>query len=129
MSCSSLFKKVYANAECSIFTCNTFYLDKAYGNNTYSYLFAVPPGTHGQDIPYTYYNGPSSDVVTSVALALQSYLTAFAETGTPNEEGVPFFPLYGSGAVVQVLNYTGITQAMDPAANNRCNWWQKGLYE
>ena len=115
--------------ECRVFTCNTFYLDKAYGNQTYSYLFAVPPGYHGQDIPYTYYNGPNSDVVTPIAIALQEYLTAFAETGTPNEAGVPFFPLYGSGATVQVLNITGISQAMDPAANYRCDWWQKGLYE
>lgn len=34
-----------------IFTCNTFYIDKAYNNNTYSYFFSVPPALHGEDIP------------------------------------------------------------------------------
>lgn len=33
----------------AVFTCNTFYLDKAYGNKTWSYLFAIPPAIHGND--------------------------------------------------------------------------------
>lgn len=127
-SFSSLCSWSKANSKRRVFTCNTFYLDKAYGNNTYAYLFSVPPAIHGQDVPYTYFNGPNPDVVTPIAIALQEYLTNFAEFGTPNEGGVPFFPLYGPGAIVQNLNITGISQIMDPAANSRCNWWQKGLY-
>ena len=34
----------------STFTCNTFYLDKAFDNQTYAYQFSVPPGLHGQDV-------------------------------------------------------------------------------
>jgi hypothetical protein len=49
-------------------------------------------------------------------------------TGNPNGDGVPFFPLYGDDATVQVLNITGISQAKDEYANYRCDWWQKGLY-
>ncbi|KAF4547710.1 Carboxylesterase-like protein 3 [Elsinoe fawcettii] len=114
------------------FICNTFYLDKAYGNQTYSYLFAVPPALHGQDVPYSYYTGngtPTTSVIAPpVALALQEYITSFAQDGNPNEPGVPFFELYGPDARVQVLNVTGFSGTRDPAANRRCNYWQKALY-
>ncbi|TKA66081.1 hypothetical protein B0A55_09460 [Friedmanniomyces simplex] len=112
-----------------IFTCNTFYLDKAYGNKTYSYFFTVPPALHGNDIPYTYYNGASASVASvQVAIAMQEYITHFAETGSPNEAGVPYFVMYGQNATVQDLNITGISEIMDPTANARCDWWQKALY-
>jgi carboxylesterase type B len=109
------------------FVCNTYYLDKAFGNQTYAYLFAVPPGLHGDDIEYTF-NNDDALLAPQIADALQEYITHFAEFGTPSEKGVPYFPLYGNNATVQVLNVTGITQARDPAANERCNWWQKALY-
>lgn len=114
------------------FTCNTFYLDKAFGNKTYSYYFAVPPAIHGEDIPYTYYNGngsaTSSVIAPAIAIAMQEYITHFAETGNPNEAGVPFFPIYSNNATVQLLNVGGISETADPAANYRCDWWQKALY-
>lgn len=113
-----------------VFTCNTFYLDKAYNNQTYAYYFTVPPAIHGQDIPYTYYNGPNPANVPNpkIAIALQEYITSFAMGGNPNEQGVKHFPMYGEGATVQDLGATGISQVMDPAANQRCDWWQKALY-
>ena len=115
---------------CRSFTCNTFYLDKAYGNDTYSYYFTVPPALHGQDVAYTYYNGPDPSVLSSqIAIALQEYITNFAEKGSPNEPGIPHFQMYGPHATVQDLNITGITEVMDPTANYRCNWWQKALYQ
>ena len=89
----------------------------------------MPPATHGEDIAYTYYNGDNSTVESvAVATTLQEYITHFAETGNPNEAGVPFFNMYGANATVEVLNITGFSQTMDPAANARCNWWQKALY-
>lgn len=112
-----------------VFTCNTFYLNDAYDNNTYAYYFTVPPALHGQDVAYTYYNGPSEDVLNDqVAIALQEYITHWAATGNPNQPGVPFFPIYSDNATVQDLNATGISQVMDPTANERCAWWQKALY-
>lgn len=126
---SSYLKAAAAVSEIS-FTCNTFYLDKAYANNTYSYLFSVPPALHGSDVPYTYYNGPSTSVLsTPIALALQKYITDFAETGSPNAAGVPYFNMYEKNATIQVLNITGISEARDPAANARCDFWQKALYQ
>jgi carboxylesterase type B len=37
------------------FTCNTRFIDLAYGNKTFSYLFSVPPALHGDDNPYCKY--------------------------------------------------------------------------
>lgn len=116
-----------------VFTCNTFYLDKAYNNETYSYFFTVPPALHGNDVAYTYYNGNGSAAGTQViapqiAIALQEYITHFAETGNPSEQGVPYFPMYGNNATIQNLNITGIREGVDPTANYRCDWWQKGLW-
>jgi len=110
-----------------IFTCNTFYLDKAYGNQTHAYFFTVPPALHGNDIAYTYYNG-APILAPQIALALQEYITSFAMTGSPNEAGVPYFNLYGQNATIQDLNITGISEIIDPTANARCNFWQKALY-
>ncbi|KAH7095012.1 carboxylesterase family protein-like protein [Paraphoma chrysanthemicola] len=117
------------NAE-SVFTCNTNYLSTAYGNKTYSYLFAVPPAFHGQDIAYTYFPGgaPSSSVPnTTIAIALQEFITSFAEEGAPEAPGVVHFNMYGPDASVLRLNVTGIDQIRDSNANARCSWWQKAL--
>ncbi|KAF7502765.1 hypothetical protein GJ744_005182 [Endocarpon pusillum] len=113
-----------------IFTCNTVYLAKAYGNNTYNYQFSVPPGTHGLDVPYTFYGGFPSDptINTTVALALQEYLTSFAQNGVPRGEGFPNFPLYGSSSNELQLNVSGIGTMMDSTNNPRCAYWQKALY-
>ncbi|KAH7039472.1 Carboxylesterase [Macrophomina phaseolina] len=123
----------------SSFTCNAFALDRAYGNETYAYLFGVAPGLHGQDIPYTYYNpdaprsaGGLSLAPTNqtIAFALQDYITSFAATGIPDSpvDGLPLFPVYGEDAEIVSLNSSSISEAMDPAANARCRWWQLGLY-
>jgi len=119
----------------AVFTCNTYFLSTAYGNKTYSYLFAVPPGFHGQDIQYTYYTGgavspsPLGVQNRTVALALQQYIASFAEDGRPEAaNGIPQFNMYGPNASVQRLNVTGIDQVRDSNANSRCDWWQKALY-
>jgi acetylcholinesterase len=115
-----------------IFTCNTNYLSTAYGNQTYSYLFAIPPAIHGQDIPYTYYTGgalsPTDVANRTVALALQQFITSFAENGRPAANGIRQFNMYGPDAAVLSLNVTGIDQVRDSNANARCSWWQKALY-
>ncbi|KFY90305.1 hypothetical protein V500_05211 [Pseudogymnoascus sp. VKM F-4518 (FW-2643)] len=119
----------------SVFTCNTRALDLAFGNKTYSYYFSVPPGLHGEDVAYTFFNGDTSTsnqglpVDATVAAALQDYITSFAMNGNPNEVGVPFFPLYGGNSSTQVIAIGKLgSQVTDTAANERCAWWQKALY-
>jgi len=118
------------------FTCNTRYLDLAYQNKTYSYYFIIPPGLHGEDIAYTFFNGDTTTsddglpVNATVAKALQHYITEFTMKGNPNEVGDPFFPIYGTNSSTEVLNNTNAfgTQVMDTTANIRCAFWQKALY-
>ena len=125
-----------------VFTCNTFFLDLAYGNQTYAYQFSISPALHGDDLAYTFYNDGGlrpPDVATldtglqnvTVALALQDWIVTFARDGVPNSpdvQGIPKFTVYGPNAMIEDLNLTRITQIMDPAADPRCRWWQKALY-
>ena len=125
---SDLGREILSIAE-STFTCNTYYLDRAFGNQTYAYQFSVPPALHGQDIPYTFFNGPNAAVFNdSTAVALQEYITSFAMNGVPSGPTIPLFPLYGNESEIIDLNITSISDIMDPAASVRCLWWQKALY-
>lgn len=114
------------------FTCNTRFLDLAFGNKTYSYYFAIPPGLHGMDIPYTYYNGPSPSVINATAaIALQDWIVTFAEDGMPSSPdvpGAPAFNIYGANSTVEEIETAAIVRAHDTVANSRCDWWQKALY-
>ncbi|KAH9880074.1 hypothetical protein J1614_002100 [Plenodomus biglobosus] len=115
-----------------VFTCNTQYLSAAYNNQTYSYLFAVPPAFHGIDVAYTYYEGgalspPLGVVNRTIAIALQEFIASFAEGGVPEADGITQFNMYGEDAGVLKLNITSIDEVRDSNANARCAWWQKGL--
>ncbi|KIX00319.1 uncharacterized protein Z518_10458 [Rhinocladiella mackenziei CBS 650.93] len=116
----------------AIFACSTSYLHKAFGNNTWSYEFQVPPGLHGADIQYTYYNGQGTNLtagmIAPVAELLQGYLVNFAKKGNPNGPGLPFFPMQGKNSSMNAINATYVRQERDDMANQRCYWWQKGLY-
>jgi carboxylesterase type B len=113
----------------AFFTCSTNYLARAYGEKTHNYIFSVPPSLHGDDIWYTYYDGPSPLVQNdTLAVIMQDYFTNFAITGNPNGPGLPNFPTYGSGSTVQNLGLATIGPIQDNAANQRCLWWQKGLF-
>lgn len=112
-------------------TCNTNFLNKAFGNRTYAYEFQVPPGFHGFDIPYTFYNNQgtnlTSGMVAPIGEALQGYIVNFATTGNPNGPMLPFFPMHGRNASMNAINATYIRSQRDPTANPRCAWWQKAL--
>ncbi|KAJ4405105.1 hypothetical protein N0V91_005467 [Didymella pomorum] len=116
-----------------VFTCNTYYLSKAYNNETYSYLFAVPPAFHGFDVAYTYFTGGATSLLPTgvtnrtVAIALQEFITSFAEEGAPEAPGIRKFDMYGQNASVLDLNITGINEIRDSNANKRCDWWQLAL--
>jgi carboxylesterase type B len=112
----------------AFFTCNTYWLGKAFNYETYNYIFSIAPSLHGDDIPYTYYDGPNASVKDdALAIVMQKYFTRFAETGDPNGPGTPYFPKYGRNTISQNLDYV-ISLTKDPAANARCDWWQLGLF-
>ncbi|PVH72304.1 alpha/beta-hydrolase [Cadophora sp. DSE1049] len=118
----------------AIFTCNTNYLSTASGNTSYSYLFAVPPALHGQDVSYTYFTGgapsdfPLGVTNVTVATAMQQFITSFARKGRPSADGIRPFNMYGPNASVLRINTTVIDEVQDSNANTRCAWWQKALY-
>lgn len=126
------------------FICNAYYMASANPNNAYGYQFNVFPGYHGQDIQYTFYadtpvNGSAANFFgvqnASVAYTLQDWITSFAKEGVPSSN-VPLsvdLPLYAENATIGTLNYVQpvgsfSTVKKDPANNDRCRWWQEGLY-
>ncbi|KAL9118166.1 MAG: hypothetical protein Q9187_005294, partial [Circinaria calcarea] len=110
----------------STFTCTTNYLNRAFRNNTFAYQFSVGPALHGQDVPYTFFNGPNPEVLNpQIALALQDYITSFVQTGIPSGVGLPKFPMFGGASLNINFNTTGISVITDPTSNPRCRWWQK----
>ncbi|RYP28602.1 hypothetical protein DL767_007143 [Monosporascus sp. MG133] len=121
----------------AVFTCNTRYLATAYGNETFSYLFAYPPGIHMQDVPFTFFNGdgtppnvPGTIVDSAVAVPMQRYFTRFAQKGDPNRgSDLPEWPRYGDDAALLTFGADAITlTSPDPTANERCDYWQSAAW-
>lgn len=110
-----------------VFVCNADYLNWAFHNKTYGYLFSVPPALHGQDEAYTFFNGQDASVANvTVVLAMQDYITSFVETGVPKSSLGPAFEEYGEQNGLLNLGLSEISAILDPTAHARCRWWQKG---
>lgn len=115
-----------------IVTCNNVYLSNAFDNRTYAYLFAVPQAFHGQDVPYTYYNGIDQvqgnigpqTIAVNVAHAMQEILTTFAATGRPTYGTGMTIAQWGMTSNMLTLNTTGFAEGPDSAASPRCRFWQ-----
>jgi len=89
----------------------------------------VSPSIHGQDIPYTYYDGPSTSVENdTLAVHMQDYFTNFVIAGNPNGPGLLSFPEYGAESTLLNFNLSSISLTKDILSDTRCLWWQKGLY-
>ncbi|KAE8452254.1 hypothetical protein EG329_000954 [Mollisiaceae sp. DMI_Dod_QoI] len=90
-------------------SCYPRYISTAKQNQTWDYLFSVPPGTHGIDIPYTFFDGEVNAPVKNdtLAMLIQRYLVAFVAGGDPNafarKNGLGTFPIYGEEA--RMLNF------------------------
>jgi carboxylesterase type B len=114
------------------FTCNTYYLNKAFKNLTYAYEFQVPPALHGQDVRYTFYDGggdnPSQGLIAAIAEVHQAYIVNFALSGNPNGPDLPVFPMQGNNASMNAWNATAVKTERDDTVNERCRWWQKSLF-
>jgi acetylcholinesterase len=113
----------------SCFTCNIFYMNMGYKNQTYSYEFQILPAFHGADSPYNWYNGQtaSAGFFPRFAEELQEYFVNFVTKGNPNGNGLPFFPIHGVNATINSLRTSGWVVQADPTSNSRCAWWQTSL--
>ncbi|KAE9372710.1 alpha/beta-hydrolase [Stipitochalara longipes BDJ] len=118
--------------------CLTRYLGLAFNNSTYNYLFAIPPGYHAEDVPYTFFNGNTSTlddgvaVSETIAYALQDYLMGFAMTGDPNKSPTTAavqFPTYGSDAQVMAFTSAGLVTKTDDMDKPQCAWWQQAMIQ
>jgi len=107
-------------------TANT--ISRAYGNASYGYEYAIGPALHADDVPYTFFNGPSSLVsAPERALELQGPLTSFAIHGVPlaSSRRDIVFPSYAAG--VLKIQADGYSVVADSTANDRNTSWQKTL--
>jgi cholinesterase len=117
----------------TVINCNTHFVNEAFEGETYSYTFAVPPGLHGQELYYVFYNGQETDIFfrpinVTLAHIMQDYWISFAQSGSPNRRGLPFFPKWGHNMSVQGLSHDGVEPMRDPINIHACRWWQLGLY-
>ncbi|KAJ4393280.1 hypothetical protein N0V93_002488 [Gnomoniopsis smithogilvyi] len=135
---SSNFLRAVQIASDSMFSCSTRFLAVALGNQTYNYIFAVPPGYHAEDVSYTFFNGDTTTlddglaVIAELAYALQDYIVGFTLSGNPNDSpaGTALeFPIYGSNATVVEFAYTGLLTTQDDMDNDRCPWWQQAFVQ
>jgi cholinesterase len=123
------------------FSCNARYLANGFCQETYAYRFEVPPGYHGQDIPYTFFEGnedgsgsnTTTGPIPGIAVAMQRFFTTFAMTGSPNgvgtaSSGLLKWPVYGTNATLVTFGLGGVGTARDDTANFRCEYWQSGVY-
>lgn len=146
---NSIARGAYIVSE-AIFSCNAQYLERAFGldnnaggngyrngkgkENAWGYRFSVPPALHGDDIYYTFYEGPAPAVKNdTLALIMQGYFMNFVRGGNPNGDGLPAFSRYGESTaagkgVVMDLDLNSVRLRPDDLPLDRCSWWQQALY-
>lgn len=116
-----------------IFTCNAQALAQAFGNKAYRYIFNIPPAYHGDDIPYTFYNGPGFDPLVKsdwAAVVHQEYISDYITYGMPGCGGTsPCFPTYGYDSNSLSMNLTEVKIMRDPWDNERCHFMQHEAFE
>ncbi|KAL3958141.1 hypothetical protein ACCO45_008719 [Purpureocillium lilacinum] len=111
------------------FVCNTRYLATSFKNATWNYRFEVPPGNHAQDLAYTFHKLGDANVISRLAVQMQTYFTKFAASSNPNEPGsAPKWQQYGKSARIATFGSDGVGTATDDAKNDRCIYWQRGTY-
>ncbi|KAI9809764.1 MAG: hypothetical protein M1825_000197 [Sarcosagium campestre] len=111
--------------------CTAAFLANAFENQTFNYLFDLPPAIHTQDLLYSFNNDPSPVVDSQIARIYQGYIANFVIGGDPNgspsntltTKDLPVFGTYGSGNSVLTLKKGGVSSNKDIAINDRCLFW------
>lgn len=112
--------------------CVSFGVNVAYKNTSRSYVFAIWPGIHAQDLDYTFYNGQTMSglgipVVRSVAERMQRWFVDWVVRGDAVGSAARDVPVYTAEARVVNITGEGYPIVRDPAANERCRFWLEGL--
>jgi len=132
--------------------CNVVALNEAFrtllpARALYGYLFAIGQGLHGDDVPYTFFNGDVGvadeglPVNGTDAGIWQDYLLGFVMRGDPNagvgrsvlggSSPVVEWPLYGgengTGTVLD-FNATFRMPVKDVFSAQRCAFWNSGAF-
>ncbi|KAJ3995089.1 Alpha/Beta hydrolase protein [Lentinula boryana] len=99
----------------SIFICPTYYLLNAFQGNAWKGEFAIPPATHGSDVPYYFPSiEPPPFNNTDFLAAFQGAFLSFAVSQDPNEKIAqtitPYWELYARGNTEMVFNQTESNQ-------------------
>jgi carboxylesterase type B len=129
----------------STFLCTTRYITEAYPNKTYNVIYSLLTGTHGTDVPATFYSlqGFLENIIRlrdtrfgDMASKYQAYLISHARTGNPNhfkKAGTIDWPIVERGPVFgNVLNVTenGFGLVRDSAnSKKQCDFWVEMMAE
>ena len=119
------------------FICNNAALHRAFRGKSHAYVFGIPPAVHAADMVYLFDTPLTPKVTNTTAFrSLRAYVSNFIVNGDPNQlkKGTPNsllgFPEYGAeGNVIRINGPESIKTGIDPAKNERCDWWQQTLYQ
>lgn len=95
------------------------------GSSVWLYSFDHLPAFHAMELPYVFGN-PSATLAPvlnePVRQAVQGYWAGFAFNGTPNQDGLPEWPLYDA-ASDQYMSLAEVSSAQQGLAQATCNFW------
>ncbi|KAH6677698.1 Carboxylesterase [Halenospora varia] len=124
----------------SMFVCNTIALNQAKDGQTFAYLFAEPPGLHGADIGFTFYDPLQPDKRTSLVSSgaanvtvtdlIQDWVTSYAVDGIPRTSvlGGPNLEISGLGSSLMNISSSGVKPTAEAQGIlDRCAFWQLAL--
>ncbi|KZP26485.1 alpha/beta-hydrolase [Athelia psychrophila] len=119
----------------SIFICPTYDMLRAFPGKSWKGEFAIPPGDHGDDIPYYFTSmGPPYNNTDFVNSFSKSFL-AMVLAGDPNvkfdpADRTPNWKTWSVGATEMLFNETSTGQpeilstSTDPGVLTRCAFWK-----
>jgi len=122
-----------------IFNCNVRYITQAFGNETYNYVYGIPPSIHSVDVIFEFldlkfdYGGNRLNWNFPYVRAWQSYLISFIKHGDPNVERdiETTIPWRRAGENMEVVNMQlkGFERDVDEQMDaKRCAFWQRAEY-
>ncbi|EGN99178.1 hypothetical protein SERLA73DRAFT_90445 [Serpula lacrymans var. lacrymans S7.3] len=121
----------------TIIICPTYFLQEAFAGQGWKGEFALPPGNHGQDIPYyftSYPPGPSYDNTQFITSFSQSFMSIVRDLN-PNAKfdpsnTTPPWTMWNQGNSEMLFNVTETgtpeirTYTTDEALLERCAYWR-----